>query len=106
MIIANGTIETATKTDGGYDESTGRNKPATITWSSPIPCQYSANNFSFKGKSNGESFISANYLILIEGDDFNCETIRLYNERGTLIGKFEVVQIEPLQAVGQVRIIV
>ena len=106
MIIANGTIETKIKTGGGIDPETDYPLPPTVTWGNSIPCQYRANHYSKRGKANGEAFTVASYEILIEEQAYNAEALRLRNLDGEQIGEFSVIEIEPLRAVCQTRILV
>ncbi len=109
MIIQNGTIETKRKTAGGIDPETGYPvRPSDVAWNGPIPCQYSANKYNGLGKANGEHFTVAEYKILIEDDGrpFDAEQIRLKDMVGNLIGEYSVMQVEPLDAVGEIKILV
>ena len=106
MIIANGTIETKIKTGGGIDPETDYPSKTSVTWSKPIPCQYRANNYSKRGKVNGEAFTVASYEILIEEQPYEAECLRLRDMDGRTLGEFSVIEIEPLRAVCQLRILV
>lgn len=107
MIIKNGTIEVITNSGGGIDADTGLNTKPSSAYGTPIDCQFQANKFSFKGKSNGSDFTIAKYEILIdECDAFNAEKLRINNAEGTAIGEFQIIEIEPLVAVGEIRIYV
>lgn len=106
MIIANGTIETKIKTGGGIDPETDYPIQPTVSWGNPIPCQYRANNYSKRGKANGEAFTVASYEILIEEQSYEAESLRLLDMDGRMIGEFSVIEIEPLRAVCQIRILV
>lgn len=108
MIIENGTIEVKRKTSGGgIDPKTGYpKKPANIDWDTPIPCQYLANKYNNLGRVNGEHFTVAKYSILIEEQPFDAEQIRLKDRKGSVIGEFSIIQIEPLEAVCEIRILV
>ena len=46
------------------------------------------------------------FSILIEEQEFQAEQIRLTDRSGKVIGDFPIKQIEPLEAVCQLRIIV
>lgn len=107
MIIQNGTIEAKEKTGGGIDPETGYAKKPTISWSEPIPCQYTANKYNKLGVVNGEHFTVANYQILIEQRPFcGVEQVRLKDLAGNEIGEFSIMQVEPLDAVCELRILV
>jgi hypothetical protein len=106
MIISNGTIEVKTKSGGGIDPETGFPVPPTTSWELPIDCQYYANKVNQLGRVNGEHFTVASYVILIEEQPFDAEQIRLKNRKGKILGEFSIMEIEPLEAVCQIRIIV
>lgn len=106
MIIANGTIETKIKTGGGIDPDTDYPIQPTVSWGNPVPCQYCANHYSKRGKANGETFTVASYEILIEEQSYEAENLRLRDRNGRMIGEFSVIEIEPLRAVCQTRILV
>lgn len=107
MIIANGTIELKQKTGGGIDPETGYPvRSSSVSWGDPIPCQYSANKYSNLGRVNGEHFTKAEYSVLIEEQPFNAEQLRLKNRAGEVIGEFSVIQVEPLEAVCELRILI
>ena len=107
MIIPNGTIEAKIKTGGGIDEETGYPVAPSVSWGAAIPCQYRANNYSNKGKANGEAFTIASYEILIEDQPFGAEMLRLYDETGKDLGEFALIEPPtPLPAVCQLRILV
>lgn len=109
MIIPNGTIEIKTKTEGGINQSTGYPvKPSEVSWGKPIDCQYSANKYDKLGKVNGEHFTVAQYSILIEEQPLGeFEQIRLTDSMtGKSLGEFSVIQIEPLEAVCELKIMV
>lgn len=109
MIIPNGTIEFITNVPGGLDAN-GYPQKAAKTYGPVVPCQYIANTRNTLGKSNGEAFIKASYQILIEWLDFKSEgkteLVRLKSRSGNEIGEYPVLNIEPLDAVCQVRILV
>lgn len=108
MIIANGTIEFISKSAGGGIDSNGYPIAATASYSTPIPCQFTANNHSYLGKSEGEAFIRASYSILVEylSATAKTERLRLKNKNSVTVGEFSVLQFEDLDAVSQTRILV
>lgn len=108
MIIENGTIELKRKTvTGELDPATGYPmKPRYVDWSKPIPCQYTANRYNNLGVVNGEHFKTAEYSILIEEQPFEGEQLRLKDKAGHLVGEFSIIQVEPLDAVCEIRILV
>lgn len=106
MIIANGYIETKTKSGGGINPETGYPNKPTEAWGEPIPCQYQANNNSLKGRTNGEAYRIASYEILIDEQPYESEQLRLRDDNGKVLGEFSVIDIKPLAAVCQVKILV
>lgn len=105
MIIQNGTIEVKRKTGGGIDPETGYpQKPGSVAWGDPIPCQYSANKYNQLGRVSGEHFTTAQYTVLIEEQPFEAEQVRLKDLAGNVVGEFSVIWIEPLDAVCELRI--
>lgn len=108
MIIENGTIELKQKTSGGgIDPTTGYpQKPSSVGWSDPIPCQYMANKYNNLGRVNGEHFKTAEYDILIEEQPFGADQLRLKDRVGSVVGEFSIIKVEPLEAVCEIRILV
>lgn len=107
MIIVNGTIEPKIKTGGGIDFETGYSKPASFSWGTPIPCQYSAVTYDRLARLNGEHVTEAGYTILTdELLPAGIEQIRLKGLSGDEVGEFSIKQVEPLDAVCQLRITV
>lgn len=112
MIIINGTIEVKRKTAGGIDPETGSPvKSSEVSWGNPIDCQYTANKYDKLGKLgkvNGEHFTVAQYSILIEEQPLGeFDQIRLTDSlTGKSLGEFSVIQVEPLEAVCELRIMV
>lgn len=106
MIIQNGTIEVKHKTGGGIDPETGYPVKPVVEWGTPIPCQFSANKRDNLGKVNGEHYTVAQYEILIEQQPFTTEQIRLKDLAGNTVGEFSIIQVEPLDAVCELRILV
>lgn len=106
MIIQNGTIEIKTKSGGGINPDTGfPNKPES-DWSDPIPCQYSANKYNKLGRVNGEHFTVASYVVLIEEQPFDAGQVRLKTRSGKVLGEFSIMEVEPLDAVCELRILI
>lgn len=90
MIIENGTLQVQrTKTD----------------WGEPIICQIRTNKLDNLGKSNGNHFTVASYVILIEMQPFDAKAIRLIRE-DVCLGEFPIISIEALTAVGIIKILV
>lgn len=106
MIIANGTILPKQKTGGGVDPETGYPIPASVGWGEPIDCQYMASRFDWQSQKRGEPVTQRSYTVLIEAQPFEAEQIKLRDRDGKDIGEFSIRQIEPLDAVCQLRIIV
>lgn len=108
MIIANGTIEAKLKQGGGIDPVTGYPvKPSDVSWGDPIPCQYSATKYNKLGQTtNGEHYTVAQYTVLIEEQPFDAEQLRLKDRDGEVVGEFSVIEVEPLDAVCELRIFI
>lgn len=107
MIIENGTIELKYKEGGGFDPTTNYPvKPASVYWGEPIPCQYTATRYNNLARVNGEAFNAAEYSILIEERTIDSEQLRLKDRNGNEVGEFSIKQVEPLEAVCELRILV
>ena len=105
MIIANGTIEIKEKDVRGVDPATGHPlEPTGEEWGAPIECQYSATKYNNLGKTNGEHYTVATYAVLIDEQPFSAEQVRLKDRNGNVLGEFSVMQVEPLEAVSELRI--
>lgn len=106
MIIPNGTIEIKQKTCGGIDPETGYPKRSSdVVWGEPIPCQTLTNKYNALALSKeGNPIISASYAVLIDEQPFVGEQVRLKDRQGKVIGEFSIIQIEPLEAVCEIRI--
>jgi hypothetical protein len=105
VILVNGYIKPKIKTGGGFDGD-GNPIPSGSTWGDPIPCRHKTNRNSFKGKSNGNTFIVAAYEIYIEPQPFATEQIQLFNEDDTKIGEYSIMWVEDLDAVEAIKITV
>ena len=77
-----------------------------MSWGEPIECQYSANKYDHLGKSTGEHFTVASYSVLIAEQPFTAEQVRLKDRDGNVLGEFSVMQVEPLEAVCELRILI
>lgn len=106
MIISNGTIEIKSKNGGGIDPQTGFPTPASASWGEPIQCQYKANRYNKLGRVQGEHFTAAHYEVLIEEQPFEAEQVRLKNRSGETLGEFSIMEVEPLEAVCELRILI
>ena len=106
MIIPNGTIEVKQKTCGGIDPETGYpRRSSDVVWSDPIPCQTLTNKYNALVLSKqGNPITSASYSVLIDEQPFEGEQVRLKDSQGKVIGEFSIIQIEPLDAVCEIRI--
>lgn len=106
MIIPNGTIEIKQKTCGGIDPETGYpRRSSDVVWGEPIPCQTLTNKYNSLALSKeGNPIISASYAVLIDEHPFEGEQVRLKDRQGKVIGEFSIIQIEPLEAVCEIRI--
>lgn len=107
MIIPNGTIQVKRKTAGGIDPATGYPVAPTAEWGEPVPCQWAANKFDRLGRVRGEHFTVASFSVLIEWRPLGgVEQVRLRDLSGRELGEFSIMSVEPLEAVGQLRIMV
>lgn len=108
MIIQNGFIEVKQKSGGGgIDPETGYPiAHDSVEWGDPIPCQYTANSHNWQGRVNSEHFTIAQYEILIEEQPIEAEQIRLSKFSGEIIGEYSIMEIEPLEAVSELKILV
>lgn len=107
MIIQNGHIQMKCKSGGGIDLETGYPVKPTSTWGKPIPCQYTANKYNNLGKSeSGVAFTAAQYSILVEEQPLQGEQLRLTDLCGNEVGEFSIMEVEPLEAVCELRIMV
>lgn len=106
MIIANGHICAIRKTGGGIDPATRHPVAPSVSYGSPVLCQFRPASLNLQSKSFGEPNKKASYEILIEGSwDEECEQIRLY--RGDrIVAEAPVISIEELTAVCQTRLII
>ena len=106
MIIPNGTIQIKRKTSGGgIDPETGYAKhPASVDWSSPIPCQYVVNKYNALSVSANEHITAASYQVLIDEQPFDGAQVRLIGREDNVLGVFSIIWIEPLEAVCQIRV--
>ena len=105
MIIANGTIETKRKTlsETKFDGNGFPVAPTASEWGEPIECQYvrKQNNLA---SVNGEPVREVSYSVYIEEQPFDAEQVRLKDRSGNVLGEFSVIQVEPLEAVCEMRI--
>ncbi len=109
MIIENGTIETKVKSAGGVDPATGYPIPnAGEGWGWPIPCQWRAVTRDNLGRTVSGNFTLASYSVLVEQGPatFDDRVVRLKDADGNVVSDtLSVISAEPLDAVGQVRIL-
>lgn len=108
MIIANGTIELKQKTaTTPIDAETGHpKKPTQVSWGDPIPCQFFATKYSNLAKANGEPFRQSEFTVLIEEQSITGEQLRLKDRDGNTVGEYSIIQVEPLEAVCELRILI
>lgn len=104
MIIENGTISYATETDGGTDEL-GRVIPTVTEWSEEHPCNIQANAVNLRAEYEDGSYKKAAYTVLLPIQPFPYHRARL-TLMCEVLGEFKVASVEPLQAVGMVRVAV
>lgn len=109
MIIANGTIEFLTSVGGGIDEVTGHPKPVTaVTAGKSIPCQIVSARLDAQARSReGEAVMAVSWEVYIEQlyrAQMTSERVRLRDRSGKELGKYSIIRVEPLDAVGEYRI--
>lgn len=110
MIIPNGQLEVKRKSVSGHqgvDLETGYAvRPSSQSWGKPFPCQYMVSKYDALARSGGEPVTKATYQVLIEeqAQPFAAEQVRLTDLSGREIGTFSIIQVEPLAAVGEVRL--
>lgn len=105
MIIVNGTIEFQATSGGSLDENGYPVEPERM-WGDPIPCQYYPDRYNAQGRVNGEHATLRAYVILIELQSVTSERIRLTDSDGNVVGEFQIISSEPLQAMCQTKITV
>nr|DAS89115.1 MAG TPA: hypothetical protein [Caudoviricetes sp.] len=109
MIIDNGVLYTrsATEATPSLDPKTGYPRRAEDEcWHNPIRCQFIARDYSNLTRVQGESVRLAKYEILIEEQPFTAGAVRLEDVFGGVVCEASVIEIEPLTAVGQIRILI
>ncbi len=106
MIIPNGTIEAQNLAGGGIDPETGFPTTGAASWGEPVPCQFSPVKQDYRATVDGEPARTLSFSILIEGQPFTADRLRLRDSGGALIREFSVESVEHLEAVGQTRITV
>ena len=109
MIIDNGVLYTRVATEAmpSLDPKTGYPRRAEEEyWCNPIRCQFRARDYSNLTRVQGEAVRLAKYEILIEEQPFTAGVVRLEDVFGGVVCEASVIEIEPLQAVGQIRILI
>lgn len=111
MIISNGYIQPkhkAVTTQAVIDPATGHPRKGAVeaSWGERIECQYSANRYNALGRVLGEPHTERSYEILIEAQPFAAEQVRLLNLAGGTVGEFSIISATPLDAVGQIKLLV
>lgn len=109
MIIENGTIEFKQKATAKIDPETGYpQKPTSVGWGKPIPCQFLPINRNLLAKTLGEPITKATYTVLIEEQPLpEAEQLRLKDRTGKNIGEFSLIAPpESLEAVAEIKILI
>nr|WP_314758879.1 hypothetical protein [uncultured Porphyromonas sp.] len=109
MIIDNGVLYTraAVEATPSIDPKTGYPRRAEgECWCNPIRCQFRARDYSNLTRVQGEAVRLARYEILIEEQPFTAGAVRLEDVFGGVVCEASVIEIEPLTAVGQIRILI
>jgi hypothetical protein len=100
----NGTVSYSTKTGGGF--LNGNPVPVSTVWSDPIDCLFTVLAEKNRRIVFDDNSKVAFYEILIEMQPFESDRIRLTNNRGKVLGEFQVQNVQFLDLVGRVKIIV
>lgn len=105
MLLANGCVRVVISEGNGFDEQ-GHPVQQAETLGTPIPCNYSRNNYLPDNTVAGSETEYAKYTILIEPQEFPPCNYRLYDAFGNDLGKFQakIGGITYLQAVGCIQI--
>jgi hypothetical protein len=107
MIIENGTLKYITGATGGGLGANGKPVKREDVWSAAIPCNVRTNNRNNLGKKEGEAFIVASYIVLIDyRTGFNPGRVQLTDNEGREIGEFPVISIETLDSVNAIKLVV
>ncbi|EJW95955.1 hypothetical protein EVA_15941 [gut metagenome] len=109
MIITNGTIEFKRKLQAGdIDPETGYPIIPKEYWSEPQPCNIALIKENLLAVSAlGSNYRERTYSVCVEADTpILSEEIRLVRDDGDILGEYAVIQIEPLDAVGIIRLTV
>lgn len=102
MIIANGTIQIATRTGGGVIH--GIPQPVKTVWSDPIPANIVKSKDDKKGTYIDGKFRQVQATILIEPQAFNADRIKVRDNRRRDLGEFEVQDVVFLDATQALQI--
>ncbi|EJX05270.1 hypothetical protein EVA_06626 [gut metagenome] len=106
MIIENGTLQVMQKTGGGFDKN-GLPQKVQNAPGEPIPCNIKTLNHDKKGKYIDGTFSRFSYEILLDIEttqNFTADRVRLTDNRGNVIGDFQVQDVQHLDAVGAIKI--
>lgn len=107
MIITNGTLQIVRKTGGGMAH--GRPVHVVETPGAPVSCNIKTLQDNKRGKIIDNVFTQASFEVLIDSLDcpiFTDETVVLTDNRGSVIGKFQVQDVQHLDCVDAVKITV
>lgn len=104
IYFPNGTIQVVQKTGGGF--SNGKPVAVSEEKGEPIACHYETVRRDKRGQSDDSYFTQSSYRVRIDLQEFSAETIELFQQDGTSLGKFTVQNAERLELVGQVLITV
>lgn len=97
MIVENGTIQGMKVVGGGLDRNGNPTRQTTI-WGDLIPCNIKILKCDNLGRYNGNAFTIASYEVLVDDLCYSTTRVRL-TLNGNLLGEFQVMSIEPLNAV-------
>ncbi|MFJ1411696.1 hypothetical protein [Capnocytophaga canimorsus] len=94
MILDNGTIQAIEITQGGLVN--GIPQEAQTTYGEPIPCHIVANQNNQKGSVKDSTFTQMTFSVWIDfqPQTFTAKHVRLTDNKGIVLGDFEVQSIE------------
>lgn len=106
MIIQNGYIQPIIRKDGYIDDQGGHPVAAQEKYGCLVPCQWQTTTYNAFSRDNGETTTRQGYSVLIEErHPVLTGTARLFDRNRRIIGTFQVISTEPLDAVCQTRLI-
>lgn len=106
MILDNGTIEVKSATQGGLVN--GIPQKAVSSWEKPMPCHIVANINDNKGTFTDGNFKRTAFTVWLDSPlyYFKAERVRLTDNKGVILGEFEVQSIEVSALTGRTKVVV